>query len=540
MISIVATRALSTLLISVTGLLFLSDQAAADPTVDGLCRGMAPIAVTEFGVHQRELPSVGVNLPEISDYMRTPVYADLVHRARRFGSVNEPWDERAFLAEDGWPIGDFGMVVMTAQRGLSTTAGTYMLTFEGRATVSLIGSRAKLGRPVYDERTHRTVQPITLGIDTDQLILQFRDTLNDVKNIKLIRPGYDIDNTPLFTRDFLDMVRPYAVLRFMDWLRTNNSPVGRWSERTKPNLTHTHSNRGVPWETVIDLIRLTGKDAWINVPAMADDDYIGQLAVLLLSCLPPSTKLYIEYSNEVWNAQFRQHTQNLDAAVMAVKKNPKSVLVIDGPQPAGILANRRIVWRAKRISEIFKDVFGEQAFNDRVRVVYATQVVNPTAADKALAFLELTGHQPKDFFFAMAGAPYFNLGDKQTANAMSTNDVLDALEASIAELPHVNRLQKNASVANRYGLQFIAYEGGSDTFGPGSIKAKREAGFSPRMQRLCHDYLEVWREYGGQMMMWYTAGATDWDTPYGTWGLTTDIALNDTPKIRCLKLEAQR
>jgi hypothetical protein len=35
-------------------------------------------------------------------------------------------------------------------------------------------------------------------------------------------------------------------------------------------------------------------------------------------------------------------------------------------------------------------------------------------------------------------------------------------------------------------------------------------------------------------MMWFTAGAGNWDTRYGTWELTTDLAIDDTPKIRCI------
>ena len=53
-------------------------------------------------------PLIGANLPAISDYSPTPVYVDLVRQARRFGTAQTPWDEKAILAPDGWPMGDFG------------------------------------------------------------------------------------------------------------------------------------------------------------------------------------------------------------------------------------------------------------------------------------------------------------------------------------------------------------------------------------------------------------------------------------------------
>jgi hypothetical protein len=37
---------------------------------------------------------------------------------------------------------------------------------------------------------------------------------------------------------------------------------------------------------------------------------------------------------------------------------------------------------------------------------------------------------------------------------------------------------------------------------------------------------------GLRSMNWYFAGASSWDTPYGTWGLTDDMANQSTPKIQ--------
>lgn len=83
-------------------------------------------------------------------------------------------------------------------------------------------------------------------------------------------------------------------------------------------------------------------------------------------------------------------------------------------------------------------------------------------------------------------------------------------------------------------MKFLAYEGGSDTFGPGSLDAKKAANLDPRMRGLCVNYLSTWYRSGGDMMMWFMAGAGNWDTRYGAWELTTDLTLTDTPKIKCV------
>jgi hypothetical protein len=108
------------------------------------------------------------------------------------------------------------------------------------------------------------------------------------------------------------------------------------------------------------------------------------------------------------------------------------------------------------------------------------------------------------------------------------------MEKSIDRLADANRLEKNHAMAAWHGLPFIAYEGGSDTFGPGSLGSKKAANLDPHMEAVCRRYLAVWYEMGGGLFMWFNAGAGNWDTQYGAWELTTDLGLTDTPKIRCM------
>ena len=42
----------------------------------------------------------------------------------------------------------------------------------------------------------------------------------------------DNSDSIIFYPGFLNRLRAYSVLRFMDWMATNNSPVTNWSQRT--------------------------------------------------------------------------------------------------------------------------------------------------------------------------------------------------------------------------------------------------------------------------------------------------------------------
>lgn len=514
------------------------DPAAAASPAPAAPRAAAPGAPA-LDLQAREMAHgqnrLGVNLPGVHDWSGTPVYADALRHARRFGTPQAPWDEKALLGEDGWPIGDFGVVVMTRQKERAGIAGTYTLRFRGEAQVSVIASPARLGAPRFDPARGLTTIELTLQPRTDQLMLAFTGVRGALKDLRLIRPGYDVDRPPLFTREFLEHIAPYKVVRLMDWLRTNDNPVGHWSLRATPQSTHYASAKGAPWEDAIALAREAGKDLWINVPALADDAYVRALARLLREGLPPATTLYVEYSNEVWNTQFSQSRQNREAAAREVASDRAAALDADAGGNPDLWGPRRVAQRAKQIGDIFRAEFGDAAMLTRVRPVYAVQIGNVWSTERALEYVARTFGPPRQYFYAIAGAPYFNLGPAQRREGLTVDDVLGAMSDSIGALPQTYALERNLFLAHWYQLPFIAYEGGADTFGPGSLAAKKAASLDPRLEALCRRYLDGWYAAGGGLFLWFTAGAGDWSTPYGTWELTPDLAVTDTPKIRCLQ-----
>lgn len=479
--------------------------------------------------------AIGANLQGITDYSRTNSYVNLIHQARRYGSPEQPWDEKAILGDDGWPIGDFGVVLMTKQKNNSEITGIYKIGFSGRAEVTTVATEDATIFPVrYDPITNQSRVDIALGKNTDKFMLKFTNTGFGIKNLKIIRPGYDFNNPPLFTRPFLEHIDRFETLRFMDWLRTNNNPVVYWSDRSTIERTHYATERGVPWEHIIELANQTKKNIWINIPIAANDDYVKQLASLLLKKLNRNIKIYIEYSNEIWNSHFNQHAINFDLAEKEVRSTPNSPLAYDGKIDRWTVGFRRIAKRGKEISDIFRAVYGEKAMMNTVNPIFASQIANPYTTALGLDFLSEYYGPPSQYFFAVAGAPYFNLGAQQKVEGLSTEQVLDGLDGSIKRLHEIYKYEKNVALASWYRLPYFAYEGGPDTFGSGSIPAKKASQLHPRMEILCTTFLENWFASGGGLFMWFTAGAGDLDKKFGAWELTTDLKISNTPKIRCI------
>lgn len=478
---------------------------------------------------------LGANLPGLSDWEFTPVYADLVMHARQFGHPDHPWGgptDLVPIGADGWPVGDFGVYLMSGPGRL----GTYKVAFNGQANVSLAASAATtISGKVYDAAKNLTTLDVVRATGADQMVLIFKGTGSGIKNLKVMRPGYAVTNPPLFTTEFVHHISRFKTLRFMDWLRTNNNRlVTTWATRTVPTTTRTLSAAGVPWEHVIALGNQTGKDLWINIPLLADDDHVLQLARLLKTTLTSGAKVYVEYSNEIWNSSFTQYGDNKNLATAEVGANPASPLAFDGNTNADMLGYRRSAKRLKEISDIFRGVYGDAAMMATIRPVFAGQVVQPYIAQMGLEFVETVYGPPSRYFYALAGAPYFNLGARQTVDGLTAADVLAAMGDSVTALSKVNAFEKNIALARWYNLPLLAYEGGADTFGPGSLAAKKAASLDPAMLALCKRYLSTWYAGGGETMMWYTAGATNWDTQYGSWGLTNDFANTTAPKIQCM------
>ena len=257
--------------------------------------------------------------------------------------------------------------------------------------------------------------------------------------------------TIVFNPTFLNQIRNYRSLRFMDWMKTNNSLTRSFATRPVPDDQFwnsddvfndvnnpencnmlTRSCKGVPLEVMYALANLMNIDPWFNIPheatitdtrnattGVVTKSYVKQFAEMLQTHLEPGRKAYVEYSNEVWNFQFVQSIfadqqanscgPNRDQLCADLAKDSTNTAP-DAPDDPGSAFTRFYSKRAQAIFGIFDTVLGADRPN-RIRRVMASQAVNPYFTDQILAWPNNTraGAASADVY---AIAPYF--GDTLT------------------------------------------------------------------------------------------------------------------------------
>ena len=419
--------------------------------------------------------------------------------------------------------------ILSADGGNLRADSTYVLLWSGTGSFTWGG-----GITILQNQPNRVVfRPTNNG---NIFINITQSTLGDhLRNFKLVRPQHENDdliNAPFYPV-FLEKIAPFSVLRFMDWGETNNSPNVQWQNRGQVNSFTYAGHQGVPYEIMIQLANITGKDVWICVPHEADDDYVTQMATLFRDQLNPKSRIYLEYSNEVWNWIFSQAHYN------------------DNNRPANLSYGRAMAEKAKRIFRIWHTVFGE----DRCRV---KRVLGIQAGFNGLNEQILSQLRQDDWDY---GSPthYFGLDHTSSGNPVlhegsTINDVMsNALNSWSAFKPTVKRDYNNIHV---FGKEIITYEGGQhfvgNVFGiPYDYQqAMWDAQNSQAMYDMydrMHDTIHSW---GCRLAVNFSL-ASPQESIYGSWGVLSDIdvqppysstarkyqsLLDNAPEVECLNL----
>ncbi|MCC6725201.1 MAG: PKD domain-containing protein [Saprospiraceae bacterium] len=344
-----------------------------------------------------------------------------------------------------------------------------------------------------------------------------------VRNIRLLRLAdefADLDAEP-FYEGFLDKIKPFKALRFMDWGRTNGNPAVHWEDRS--SLTHfTYAvPTGVPYEMMVKLANQLKKDVWLCVPHAADSNYVAQMAALFRDQLDPGLTIYLEYSNEVWNWIFAQAHYNADNA------------------PSNLNYGRAMAIRAGQTFRIWHEVFGAE--KSRVKRVLGLQAGYNYINEQILSQLD-----PDDWDLA-SPASYLGLDHSDTGNpvlnASSTPaDIIEnARNAWAGFRPYVFQDYNNIKLL---GKGIINYEGGQhfvgNVFGiPYPYQqAMWDAQYSPEIHALYGDMLDTIRSWGSRLFGNFSLAGPQ-ESIYGSWGVLNDIDiqppyLETAPKYQAL------
>ncbi len=277
-------------------------------------------------------------------------------------------------------------------------------------------------------------------------------------------------------------------------------PVGtRFEIRSYRNLTSASRPKvgtvyddeaGVPLEYMIKLANELDLDPWFNVPTIADDSYVTEMAATIEANLKPSLKAYIEYGNEGWNYDFPGQTVAFALEAKAAE--------------LGIGKDEYQAFRSTEIWNIFSRQFGEELLrrnrqNSRLYRVYGVQAANISGVDNnrdgryamneiyssgkvALAYTGINlpatvtnpfnGNRTADFADALSPAFYLDAIDRSAIDAYNQgqrtkDELINSLFTDVDEQLNVTsgksesgKILKWAHMAKNFDLALTIYEGG--------------------------------------------------------------------------------
>ena len=471
---------------------------------------------------------IGINVNAPVDWTTSYPFVDIFH-------VSRP-----FFAEDGAEatFDRHGWVKTFNNRGSVSSPllwdipprmmprGDYVVRWDGKGRMQFDCAKVKRGEK------NRAV--IHLGGSDCGLYLKIKqsDNSDPVRNIRITMPGGICEGNPfeqvsdasacgerrflsfeehareiVFNPAFLAFLRDFSVLRFMDAGDTNDSEIAHWSQR--PVLEDaTWQDRGFPVEVIVQLGNLLQRDIWVTLPHKADDDYVRRYARYVKAHLDPKLKVFVEYSNEVWNGMFAQNRY--------AREQGGARRLDENIYHAG--------WRyySERSVEIFR--IWEQVFGGAERLV---RIMGSQTADPWMSNLLLSHKDAWKHTDALAVAAYFGLEmDREGAPDLRRISQARLIEhASKVEIPRLLAiLKKNREVADKYDLPLVAYEGGQHFVGIGDdvndpkIKALfTGVNRNPAIKRLYDELYRGWKHIGGTLFVHYAAPSLY--SKWGSWGI---------------------
>lgn len=459
---------------------------------------------------------LGLNLAAVQDWSREWAFVDVFRGAREWAATGSG---ELKLDRSGNPLPTAEQTAWTlVLRELEGRypGGKYTATWKGSGEVDI--SRYDVTR-VIEQKNNRAIIEVKPDDGGIQIDVKSSHADDPVRDFHVWMPGFENARSP-FHPLFLERLKPARVIRFMDWQRTNNSKLAKWTDRPKPDDPTYATERGVPVETMVALANAAKVDPWFCMPHQADDEFIREFARKVKADLDPDRKVYVEYSNEVWNWQFEQ--------TRWAQERGKE-LTLGEPQHARFYAQRAV-----EVMKIWEKEFGRE----RLVRVLASQSAVPWLSEQVLTWKEAYKHAD-----ALAVAPYFGHehGDPKNAEKsarLKPEQLLDALEKEI-DGPNRNLIRKQSELAKKFGLRLIAYEGGQHLAGHGGAENNAEltklfhaANRHPRMYDLYTRHLRHWAGAGGDLYVLfnYVTAPSKW----GAWGLLEyqDQPAKDAHKYR--------
>ena len=506
--------------------------------------------------YNNSLSPMGINTNEVMDDDASAPFVDVFRGSTPFEEAR-PWLTKGNIAydENGWPIrlngGQVGARFINKLPAGTIPDGKYVVLYDGEGTLQY-GNDAKF----VSRSPGREVISIAAGPDKEiraTLLIMKTNTKNPIRNIRILMPGGICNNNPykrvydkkscrgsqylsfekhyskiIFNPDYLNYMKDFKVLRFMNMAGITRNPIKEWSKRplmTKATWGGKPTVRGAPLEIMVKLANQNNSDAWFSLPHAANDHYMREFAKYLRKHLKPGLKAYIEYTNEAWNTIFDQAHYMKDMGL-------KLGLDTDRDK-AGYK------YYSKRSVQVFR-IF-EQEFGGTQRIV---RVMGSWTGYIKLSKMLLSYEHAYKYTDALAIGPYFYGSSGALKKIKSVNDIFKMIydEKLPYSIPGVGKLvRKHAEVSKSYGVSLIAYEGGQhlvDWKNRDITKAPTKhyiaANRDWRMAKAYKDFLDEWKKSGGELFVNFSAPRTyQW---FGSWGTREYLTQSDrsAPKHRAI------
>ena len=463
---------------------------------------------------------VGMNVESVVDWSPAWTFTDAFQSSR-------PWIAQAVDVASGaglWDVGDTHPLPVNAKGEVvrletwseggrtfrhqaatllfrdvgSYASGTYHAQWEGKGTVSFGFDARVLSTTNGPDGIHRAelaVTPTSAGI---LVRIESTDPADPVRGIHVWMPDWKGKSfagevwkpgAPFspFHPLFLERLDPFSTIRFMAWQETNSSGVRTVADARPADAARQSSGpggsasepkvNGVSIEQMVQLANDLDADPWFNMPPRADDAYVRAFAQTVRDRLEPGRKVYVEWSNEIWNWGW-----GFDGAryVDEVAGRPEYA-GLDHWQIAGL--------EAKRDLDIWSSVFAGQS--SRLVRVAAGQAANEWIVNRVASAMGGS-------FDVLAIAPYILPTDQQRAaySAATTVDTILA-DCRTAVDTALDWTRRHKALADTWSttlgrpVGLVAYEGGIhlDSRGSPAQQAFYDATNDRRMGDIYRQYL---------------------------------------------------
>ncbi len=508
--------------------------------------------------------SLGTNLSSIADWSTQLPFLDAFKSSRKWitqckakepnckGSWNTNEYDKLDLDEHGWVKSlpdpedspEYTRVSTLLLREIDRyPGGQYVVLYDGEGTIEygFDGQKdegaSRLGRDVI------TVNPSNAGILLTITATDPNRTGNYIRNICVVEAKYeDTYQSEIFNPDFLDRIEKFRALRFMGWMKTNNSQQNEWSNRPKVDDV-SYAIKGAPIEIMVELANRLQVDPWFNIPHMATDEYITNFAKLIKDSLDPNLTIYVEYSNEVWNPQFKQFHWVRDNGAIPGGKTPY--------QSYGV--------RTAQMCDIWKGVFGEES--NQVKCVMGTQTANPWVASQVLNCDQWEAYPCyKHGIDALAITGYFSGGFgkpeyEQAIESWLEDPNVDEFEPAITQLKNGSvfdeesysvkglreKFDQHANIVQEKSLELVIYEGGSHILGRKGVENNErltkffiELHRRPEFYDMYTQMLKTWKNTNENRTLFMNFTDISKPSKWGSWGVLEHVDQDSSPRYDAL------